>query len=58
LRSLQGRIAVHTSWANTENRSERTADARAAMWQKFSTKLAATPYAPSISGRPSMAAWR
>jgi hypothetical protein len=35
LRSLQGRIAAHQSWANTENRTARTANARAAMWQKF-----------------------
>jgi hypothetical protein len=35
LRSLQGRIAAHESWARTENRTERTANARAAMWQKF-----------------------
>jgi hypothetical protein len=35
LRSLQGRIAAHTSWANTEDRTARTANARAAVWQKF-----------------------
>lgn len=35
LRSLQGRVAAHMSWANTENRTARTANARAAMWQKF-----------------------
>lgn len=33
--SLQGRIAAHTSWANTRNRSARTAPARDALWQKF-----------------------
>jgi hypothetical protein len=35
LRSLQGRIAAHESWARTENRSARTANARAAMWKKW-----------------------
>lgn len=34
-RSLQGQIAVHTSWANTTDRSARTAPGRRAMWEKF-----------------------
>jgi hypothetical protein len=34
-RSLAGRIASETSWANTSNRSARTAPARAALDQKF-----------------------
>jgi hypothetical protein len=34
-RQLGARIAAHESWANTENRSARTAPARAAQDQKF-----------------------
>lgn len=34
-RSQIGVIAAHVSWANTENRSARTAPARAALDQKF-----------------------
>ena len=34
-RSLRGRIGAELSWANTPNRSARTAPARAAMDQKF-----------------------
>jgi len=34
-RSQIGVIAAHTSWANTANRSARTAPARAALDQKF-----------------------
>ena len=33
--SLLGRIGAHTSWANTTDRSARTAPARAARDQKF-----------------------
>ena len=33
--SLRARIAAHESWANTPNRSARTAPARAALDQKF-----------------------
>jgi len=35
LSSLRARIAAHESWAHTENRSARTAPARAALDQKF-----------------------
>jgi hypothetical protein len=35
LRTLRSRIAAHESWAATENRSARTAPARAALDQKF-----------------------
>jgi hypothetical protein len=35
LLSLAGRIGAHISWANTEDRTARTAPARAAMEQKF-----------------------
>jgi hypothetical protein len=35
LRSLRGRLGAHTSWANTTDRSARTAPARAALDQKF-----------------------
>jgi hypothetical protein len=34
-KSLLGRANAHASWANTENRSARTAPARAALDQKF-----------------------
>lgn len=34
-RTLVARIAVHSSWANTADRSARTAPARAAFDQKF-----------------------
>ena len=34
-RRLAGQSAAHTSWANTENRSARTAPARAALDAKF-----------------------
>jgi hypothetical protein len=38
-RSLRARIAAHTSWANTENRSARTAAARAAMMDRFEKQV-------------------
>jgi hypothetical protein len=34
-RTLRAQIAAHESWANTENRSARTAPARKAMLDKF-----------------------
>jgi hypothetical protein len=34
-RSLRGKIAVHTSWANTQDRSARTAPARSRFEAKF-----------------------
>jgi hypothetical protein len=34
-RSLQAQVAAHQSWANTENRSARTARARRALDNKF-----------------------
>jgi len=34
-RSLRAQIASHTSWANTENRSERTRPARTAALKRF-----------------------
>ena len=34
-RRLRSQIAAHSSWATTENRSARTAPARAALDQKF-----------------------
>ena len=38
-RSLRSQIAAHESWANTENRSARTAPARAAMLDKFEQQV-------------------
>jgi hypothetical protein len=42
-RSLRGKIAVETSWANTENRSARTAKARRALEDKFLTEAGGDP---------------
>jgi hypothetical protein len=38
-RSLGGQIGAHKSWANTENRSARTAPARKAMLDKFEREV-------------------
>lgn len=38
-RSLRARIAVHTSWANTEDRSARTAPGRRAAMARFERKV-------------------
>ena len=38
-RSLRGQLAAHTSWANTENRAGRTANARKAMLDKFERQV-------------------
>jgi hypothetical protein len=38
-RASRSRLAAHTSWANTENRSARTAPARAAMQRKFERQV-------------------
>ena len=42
-RSLRGTLASHQSWANTENRTERTANARAALDQKFLDQAGGDP---------------
>ncbi len=42
-RSLRGKIAVETSWANTENRSARTAKARRALEAKFLEEAGGDP---------------
>ena len=42
-RSLRGALASHQSWANTENRTERTAPARAALDQKFLDQAGGDP---------------
>jgi hypothetical protein len=42
-RSLRGKIAVETSWANTENRSARTANARRAFDAKFLEQAGGDP---------------
>lgn len=41
--SLRGRIAAHESWARTEDRSARTAKARAARDAKFLTQADGDP---------------
>lgn len=38
-RSLRGQIAAHESWAKTENRPGRTANARKAMLDKFEQQV-------------------
>lgn len=42
-RSLIARIAAHESWANTTNRSARTAPARAALDRKFLEEAGGDP---------------
>lgn len=42
-RQLAARIAAHTSWANTENRTARTAPARAALDAKFLAQAEGDP---------------
>jgi hypothetical protein len=41
--SLRGRIAAHESWANTQDRTARTAAARAALQQKFLDQAGGDP---------------
>jgi hypothetical protein len=38
-RSLRGKIAVHTSWANTTDRSARTAPGRKAALERFEREV-------------------
>jgi hypothetical protein len=42
-RSLRGTLASHQSWANTENRTQRTAPARAALDAKFLAEAGGDP---------------
>lgn len=42
-RSLLGKLAVETSWANTEDRTERTAKARKAFHDKFLAEAGGDP---------------
>lgn len=42
-RSLIASIAAHTSWANTENRTARTANARKALDAKFLAEAGGDP---------------
>ena len=42
-RSLRGTLASHQSWANTENRTERTAPARKALDEKFLDQAGGDP---------------
>ena len=42
-RSLQGRIGANISWANTRDRTARTAPARAALEQKFLDQAGGDP---------------
>lgn len=42
-RTLSASIAAHTSWANTEDRTARTAPARRALDEKFLTEAGGDP---------------
>jgi hypothetical protein len=42
-RSLQGKLAVQTSWANTQDRPARTAPARQAFHNKFLKEAGGDP---------------
>ena len=42
-RSLRGKIAVHTSWGNTHDRSARTAPARSGFEAKFLEEAGGDP---------------
>ena len=42
-RTLRATIAAHTSWANTDNRSARTANARAGLEAKFLREAGGDP---------------
>jgi hypothetical protein len=42
-KSLRGKMAVETSWANTEDRSARTAKARRALEDKFLAEAGGDP---------------
>jgi hypothetical protein len=42
-RSLRGQLAAHESWANTKDRTARTANARAALDQKFLDQAGGDP---------------
>jgi hypothetical protein len=42
-RRLRGQLASYESWANTENRTERTAPARAALDAKFLAEASGDP---------------
>jgi hypothetical protein len=42
-RSIGAKLAVHTSWANTKDRSARTANARRALEEKFLTEADGDP---------------
>lgn len=43
VKSLNGRLGAHISWAQTEDRSARTAPARAAMDRKFLEEAGGDP---------------
>jgi hypothetical protein len=43
VKSLNGRLGAHISWANTEDRSARTAPARAALDRKFLEEAGGDP---------------
>jgi hypothetical protein len=42
-RHLRSQIAAHTSWANTQDRTARTANARAALERRFLTEADGDP---------------
>lgn len=52
MHSLRARIAAHDSWAETSNRSARTAAARAAFDAKFLEQAEGTSCGPPPCARP------
>lgn len=56
--SLAASIAAHESWANTPNRSARTAPARRALDQKFLEQAGVTPIVPRTCAVPTSSVWR
>jgi hypothetical protein len=56
-RSIRSQIAAHTSWANTTDRTARTAKARKALEDKFLAEADGDPSARSICGAPTTPGW-
>ena len=56
--SMLGRIGAHTKWANCPDRRAATAQARAALEQKFLDQAGGDPSAPRASASSTTPAWR
>jgi hypothetical protein len=57
-RSLRAQLAVHTSWAQTVDRSARTAPARQAMLDKFEAEVPAEVTDPAVRAQMAESAKR